>query len=78
MAAERHTFGSGTSHLPAFSFRFCLMVLLKTLARSTCKVKHQAHRTQGISVHTSILHHSSLHMSHQATVIPACAVKLHG
>jgi len=31
------TFGSGTSHLPAFSLRFCLMVLLSTLARSTCR-----------------------------------------
>lgn len=31
------TCGRGTSHLPAFSFRFCLMVLLRTLARSTCK-----------------------------------------
>lgn len=29
------TFGNGTSHLPAFSFRFCLTVLLSTLARST-------------------------------------------
>ena len=31
------TFGSGTSHLPAFSLRFCLMVLLSTLALSTCE-----------------------------------------
>lgn len=30
------TLGSGTSHLPAFSLRFCLMVLDSTLARSTC------------------------------------------
>ena len=31
------TLGKGTSHLPAFCLRFCLMVLLKTLALSTCK-----------------------------------------
>lgn len=30
-----HTFGIGTSHLPAFSLRFCLTVLLNTLARLT-------------------------------------------
>lgn len=30
------TLGSGTSHLPAFSLRFCLMVLLSTLARAVC------------------------------------------
>mmetsp|Transcript_43163 Transcript_43163/g.102425 ORF Transcript_43163/g.102425 Transcript_43163/m.102425 type:complete len:259 (-) Transcript_43163:238-1014(-) len=34
-SAMGRTFGSGTSHLPAFSFRFCLIVLLSTLARST-------------------------------------------
>ena len=34
---EGITLGKGTSHLPAFCLRFCLMVLLKTLALSTCK-----------------------------------------
>src|SRR3989338_9662831 len=29
------TFGNGTSHLPAFSFLFCLIMLLRTLARSS-------------------------------------------
>mmetsp|Transcript_13476 Transcript_13476/g.43015 ORF Transcript_13476/g.43015 Transcript_13476/m.43015 type:complete len:256 (+) Transcript_13476:113-880(+) len=29
------TLGMGTSHLPAFSFRFCFTVLLSTLARDT-------------------------------------------
>lgn len=33
---EARTFGSGTSHLPAFSFLFCLMVLLRTFARAVC------------------------------------------
>lgn len=36
-ACDCPTFGKGTSHLPAFSFRFCLIVLLSTLARSACK-----------------------------------------
>lgn len=35
---DRITFGKGTSHLPAFSFRFCLTVLLNTLARSTYNI----------------------------------------
>mmetsp|Transcript_21106 Transcript_21106/g.58603 ORF Transcript_21106/g.58603 Transcript_21106/m.58603 type:complete len:211 (+) Transcript_21106:649-1281(+) len=35
-SATGRTLGKGTSHLPAFSFLFCLMVLLSTLARSTC------------------------------------------
>ena len=30
------TLGSGTSHLPAFSLRFCLMVLERTFARLVC------------------------------------------
>jgi hypothetical protein len=34
-ASAAVTFGRGTSHLPAFSLRFCLIVLLSTLARST-------------------------------------------
>mmetsp|Transcript_25737 Transcript_25737/g.76163 ORF Transcript_25737/g.76163 Transcript_25737/m.76163 type:complete len:321 (-) Transcript_25737:215-1177(-) len=37
-SATGRTFGSGTSHLPAFSFRFCLIVLLSTLALSTCSL----------------------------------------
>lgn len=28
------TFGSGTDHFPAFSFRFCLIALLRTLDRA--------------------------------------------
>lgn len=35
-SATGRTLGNGTSHFPAFSFLFCLMVLLNTLARSTC------------------------------------------
>ena len=35
MTAPEPTFGRGTSHLPAFCFRFCLIVLLNTLALST-------------------------------------------
>ena len=77
MAAERRTFGSGTSHLPAFSFRFCLMVLLKTLARSTCRSKRKAHHVPSTQVHTSTLLHSSLHVPHQANYIAACSVQLH-
>jgi len=47
-----NTLGKGTSHLPAFSFRFCLTVLLKTLARSTYNrndntVSHQKHILKG-------------------------------
>ncbi len=37
------TLGSGTSHLPAFSFRFCLMVLLRTFALSTCTGRRHHH-----------------------------------
>ena len=35
-SAMGRTLGRGTSHLPAFSFRFCLMVLDSTLARDVC------------------------------------------
>mmetsp|Transcript_48054 Transcript_48054/g.154009 ORF Transcript_48054/g.154009 Transcript_48054/m.154009 type:complete len:200 (+) Transcript_48054:113-712(+) len=35
-SAIARTLGRGTSHLPAFSLRFCLMVLLSTLARAVC------------------------------------------
>mmetsp|Transcript_34586 Transcript_34586/g.84698 ORF Transcript_34586/g.84698 Transcript_34586/m.84698 type:complete len:200 (-) Transcript_34586:305-904(-) len=35
-SAMGRTFGSGTSHFPAFSLRFCLMVLDSTLARLVC------------------------------------------
>ena len=64
---EAPTFGSGTSHLPAFSFRFCLMVLLNTLARSTCKCQ------QGNGVRHVVHDHSVLHAPHYGTSIPACA-----
>lgn len=40
-----HTFGRGTSHLPAFSFLFCLMVLLRTLALSAYKHTSQSNLT---------------------------------
>jgi hypothetical protein len=36
-SAIGRTLGSGTSHLPAFSLRFCLIVLLRTLARAVCE-----------------------------------------
>merc|ERR1712087_179305 len=35
-SAMGRTLGKGTSHLPAFSLRFCLTVLLRTLEREAC------------------------------------------
>mmetsp|Transcript_6530 Transcript_6530/g.7509 ORF Transcript_6530/g.7509 Transcript_6530/m.7509 type:complete len:201 (-) Transcript_6530:230-832(-) len=35
-SAIGRTFGRGTSHFPAFSLRFCLTVLLSTLALAVC------------------------------------------
>ena len=50
---QKFTLGRGTSHLPAFSLRFCLIVLDSTLARSTC---YQKERIQGSdSLNTSYL-----------------------
>ena len=41
-SAMGRTLGSGTSHLPAFSLRFCLMLLLSTLARVVCAGEAQS------------------------------------
>ena len=40
------TLGNGTSHFPAFSFRFCFTVLLSTLALSTYGSKTQVKNMQ--------------------------------
>ena len=45
------TLGRGTSHFPAFCFRFCLMVLLSTFALSTCSRHHHTSQTHILSVY---------------------------
>jgi hypothetical protein len=53
------TLGSGTSHFPAFCFRFCLMVLLSTLALSTCaEVQQGGSENAAWAILRGILHYT--------------------